>query len=50
MNEIHRLIYGKEMLYYSWEFVPQIISSSIVIGAKYRKLIGPLTLDPLKVH
>ena len=46
LMQIHRLIYGKEMLCYSGEFVLQIKSSRTVLGSKHHKLIGPLTLDP----
>ena len=45
MTDIYRLFYRKEILCYSCKFVPQIRSSSIVLGSKYRGRIGPLTLD-----
>ena len=46
MKEIYRLIYQKDMLCYSCDFVPQLRSSSTILESKQRKLTGPLILEP----
>ena len=35
MKEIHRLIYRKEIFYYSCEFVPQILQYSTMVQIAY---------------